>query len=81
MKSFVVGSLVVMLVILGWDNRSRGEQVPAPQGELRIVDKHPLNWAWITWNVFEHLMEIDRTARWCRAWRPVGSGAMTGPST
>ena len=60
MKSFVVGSLVVMLVILGWDNRSRGEQVPAPQGELRIVDKHPLNWAWITWNVFEHLMEIDK---------------------
>ena len=60
MKNFVIGSLVVMLVTLGWGNRSLGEQAPAPQGELRIVDKHPMNWAWITWNVFEHLMEIDK---------------------
>jgi peptide/nickel transport system substrate-binding protein len=23
------------------------------------VDPHPLNWAWIVYNVFEHLMELD----------------------
>jgi peptide/nickel transport system substrate-binding protein len=39
---------------------SVGEQTPAPRGELRIVDKDPLNWAWITWNVFEHLVELDK---------------------
>jgi ABC-type transport system substrate-binding protein len=60
MKNFAVGSLVLMLVILGWGNRSLGEQVPVPRGELRIVDKHPLNWVSITYNVFEHLMEVDK---------------------
>ena len=60
MKNLVVGSLVLMLVILGWGNRSLGEQVPVPRGELRIVDKHPLNWVSITYNVFEHLMEVDK---------------------
>jgi ABC-type transport system substrate-binding protein len=24
------------------------------------VDKHPWNWAWLTLNVFEHLMELDQ---------------------
>lgn len=37
-----------------------GEQTPAPRGELRVVDSDPFNWAWITWNVFEHLVEIDK---------------------
>jgi hypothetical protein len=27
---------------------------------VRIVDKNPLNWASITYNVFEHLMEVDK---------------------
>jgi ABC-type transport system substrate-binding protein len=60
MKNLVVGSLVLMLVILGWGNRSLGDSGPAPRGELRIVDKHPLNWVSITYNVFEHLMEVDK---------------------
>jgi len=60
MKTLVVGSLVLLLMTLGWNTRSVGEQVPAPRGELRIVDKDPLNWAYITWNVFEHLVEIDK---------------------
>lgn len=30
-----------------------------PRGEIRVVDKSPYNWAWITWNVFEHLVELD----------------------
>jgi peptide/nickel transport system substrate-binding protein len=36
------------------------QQPPAPRGELRIVDKHPENWAWITYNVMEHLLEHDK---------------------
>jgi ABC-type transport system substrate-binding protein len=60
MQKLVVGSLVLLLLTLGWDGRSVGEQVSAPRGELRIVDKHPWNWVWITFNVFEHLMESDK---------------------
>jgi peptide/nickel transport system substrate-binding protein len=56
MKTLVVGSVVPF----GWDDSSLGEQAPAPRGELRIVDKHPSNWAYITFNVFEHLMEMDK---------------------
>ena len=57
MKQLIVGSIVSVLVILGRTNGSFGEQVPAPQGELRIVDKSPANWQYITLHVFEHLME------------------------
>jgi len=63
MKQFVVGGIVLMLVTFGGGDRSAGEQAPAPRGELRIVDKHPWNWAWITFNVFEHLMELDKDGR------------------
>jgi ABC-type transport system substrate-binding protein len=62
-----------MLVTLGWGNRGMGEQVPAPRGELRIVDKNPKNWIVITFNVFEHLMEIDKDGqmmpRLATSWR------------
>ncbi len=57
MHPVIVGSLVLMLVTLGWSHGSAGEQGPSPRGELRIVDKSPQNWAFITFNVFEHLME------------------------
>ena len=60
MHKLMVSSLALVLVTLGWSHQSLGEQVPTPRGELRIVDKNPLNWAAITWNVFEHLMEIDK---------------------
>ena len=60
MKTLVVGSIALMLVTLGWGISSFGQEVPAPRGELRIVDKHPDNWAWITFNVFEHLIEADK---------------------
>jgi ABC-type transport system substrate-binding protein len=60
MKSCVIGSIVFVFVTLGWINGSFGEQVPAPQGELRIVDKSPANWQYITLHVFEHLMELDK---------------------
>jgi ABC-type transport system substrate-binding protein len=60
MKSFFVGGIVLVLCTLGWGTSSFGQEVPAPRGELRVVDTDPLNWAWITWNVFEHLVELDK---------------------
>jgi ABC-type transport system substrate-binding protein len=59
MKPLVVSTLVLVAVTLGWSHRGMGEQVPAPRGELRIVDKNPLNWVSMVYNVFEHLMELD----------------------
>ena len=59
MKKLVVSSIVLILVTLGWSHVSWEQQVPVPRGELRIVDTDPINWAWITWNVFEHLVEPD----------------------
>jgi hypothetical protein len=41
MKKFVVGSIALVLYILGWGISGFGEPVPAPRGELRIVDTHP----------------------------------------
>src|SRR5712691_2698118 len=63
MKYLVVSSLILVLCTVGWGNRSFGEQAPAPRGELRIVDKSPLNWVWITLNVFEHLIELDKDGK------------------
>jgi len=60
MKKYAVGCIILVLVTLGWGTRSVGEQTPTPRGELRIVDKHPWNWVWITQNVFEHLMALDK---------------------
>jgi len=59
MQRLVWCSTVTMLIILGWLSPGMGEQVPAPQGELRIVDKSPVNWVSLTFTVFEHLMEAD----------------------
>jgi peptide/nickel transport system substrate-binding protein len=60
MKKCVVGGIVLVLITLGLGPMSIGEQMPAPQGELRIVDKSPMNWAYIVVNVFEHLVEISK---------------------
>jgi peptide/nickel transport system substrate-binding protein len=60
MQKLVVSFFVLLLAALAWEDHSVGEQVPAPQGELRTVDKHPLNWIWIVMNVFEHLFEVDK---------------------
>ena len=56
----IVGSMVLACCVLSWSVPGMGEQPPAPRGELRIVDKHPWNWVWITQNVFEHLMALDK---------------------
>ena len=60
MHPVIVGSLAFLLLSLGWGNYSLGEQVSAPRGEVHIVDKHPMNFIYITYNVFEHLMELDK---------------------
>jgi ABC-type transport system substrate-binding protein len=73
MHKFFVGSVILVLCTLGWSASSVGQEVPAPPGELRIVDTDPLNWAWVAWNVFEHLMEFDKDGklvpRLAIAWR------------
>ena len=73
MKQRIVGSIVLVLVTLGWGHSSMGESLPASRGELRVVDKHPLNWASITYNVFEHLISLDKdgklVARLATSWR------------
>jgi len=57
------GSIVFALCALGWGSSGFAQEVPTPRGELRIVDRHPLNWASIAFNVFEHLVEIDRDGK------------------
>lgn len=59
MKRLIVNGILLLLIAFGWGQPSIGEPVRAPQGELRIVDKNPANWSWITFNVFEPLVEID----------------------
>jgi len=60
MNKCVIAGIVLVLVTCGWVTTSSGEQIPAPRGEIRIVDKNPLNWASIVYNGFEHLMEVDK---------------------
>ena len=60
MKKLVVSNLVLLFVALGWSNRAMGEQPQPPRGELRVVDPHITNMASIVFNVFEHLLEIDK---------------------
>jgi ABC-type transport system substrate-binding protein len=53
-------STILALITLGWHYHSVGETVPLPQGELRIVDKSSMNWSSVTFNVFEHLIELEK---------------------
>jgi ABC-type transport system substrate-binding protein len=73
MRKLAFGSLIVVLVIFGRGNMSGGEPVLTPRGELRIVDKSPTNWISLTFQVFEHLLEIDAQGnlvpRLATAWR------------
>ena len=73
MRTLAIPSLVVALITFAPGGPSFGEQASAPRGEIRIVDKGPLNWAWVTWQVFEHLIEHDAdgklVARLATGWR------------
>jgi ABC-type transport system substrate-binding protein len=62
-QKLAVGSIALLLIALGWGHGSFGEQAPAPRGELRVVDKSPLNWASMVLTVFEHLMELDKDGK------------------
>jgi ABC-type transport system substrate-binding protein len=59
MRKLLVTSLVIVLAILGPRVQGIGQTAPAPRGELRVVDKDPLNWVSITFTVFEHLIEVE----------------------
>ena len=63
MKRLMISSIVLVLVTLGWGNRGLGEEAQEPRGELRVVDKSPMNWASITLNVFEHLITLDKDGK------------------
>jgi ABC-type transport system substrate-binding protein len=63
MRPLAIGSLVLLLATVGLSDSALAQKAPAPRGELRVVDKHPFNWIWITLNVFEHLMELDRDGK------------------
>ncbi len=63
MKELAIYSIIVLVATFGWVSSSFGQAVSAPLEELRIVDKHPYNWMWITLNVFEHLMEFDKNGK------------------
>ena len=60
MKRLIAGSMALMLCVLGQSGFGLAEQVFLPRGELRIVDKSPKNWAFLTLSVFEHLVELDQ---------------------
>ena len=66
-------SLAIMFCLVAWSDAALGQGAAKPRGELRVVDHHPANWAWITFNVFEHLMEIDKDGalvpRLATSWR------------
>jgi ABC-type transport system substrate-binding protein len=73
MHKRVAGVIVLAICVLGWSTGGVGQEVTAPRGELRIVDKNPQNWAFIAWNIFGHLVEIDKDGelvpRLASSWR------------
>jgi len=79
MKKFVVGGIVLVLVTCGWGTISVGEQIPAPRGELRIVDSSSFNFVTVVNNVFEHLLDIEAGGNPSHASLPAGAGSTTVP--
>jgi ABC-type transport system substrate-binding protein len=63
MHKHIIGSMILVGCVLGWSVPGIGEQRAAPRGELRIVDNDPFNWIHLTYNVFEHLIELDTEGR------------------
>jgi ABC-type transport system substrate-binding protein len=73
MRHAAMGSLLFVLLVCGWRPSLWAAPASAPRGEIRIVDSHPWNWIYITLNVFEHLMELDKNGklvpRLAQSWR------------
>ena len=63
MRKLAIPGLVFALVSLAPGGPSFGQPVTAPRGELRVVDKNPSNWVWITLNVMDQLTETDKDGR------------------
>jgi len=63
MQKLSVGSLVVMLVALGWGTSGMGQELPVPRGELRVVDKDTANYGSLVYNIFEHLIDLDKDGK------------------
>ena len=62
-KFFCAVSVLVLASLALSDWSLAQQKVSGPRGEIRVVDKHPFNWIWITLNVFEHLMELDKDGK------------------
>jgi peptide/nickel transport system substrate-binding protein len=60
MKRLILAGMTFLLIAGAWSAPGVAQPKTAPQGEIHIVDAHPWNWIYITLNVFEHLMEIDK---------------------
>jgi len=73
MQKLVVGGFILLLATPGWGDYSVGAQVPAPRGELRIVDSGSFNFVTVVVNVFEHLLDIEEggtlVPRLATSWR------------
>lgn len=73
MKKCVMVGIALVLITAGWGTMSVGEQVPAPRGELRIVEKHSQKYISVVYNVFEYLIKFDAegklVARLGTSWR------------
>ena len=59
MRKLAFKSIVLVLVICGWGAAGFGQRALIPRGELHIVDNNPSNWISITFNVMEHLWELN----------------------
>ncbi len=60
MRKLAAGGLILFVVNLSFSSGSFGQIAPAPRGEIRVVDKSPNNWVYLTLHVFEHLVEMDK---------------------
>ncbi len=56
----LTGGVVLLTVAFGWSDIALAQKVSAPRGEIRVVDKSPANWIYVTLHVFEHLVELDK---------------------
>jgi ABC-type transport system substrate-binding protein len=60
MRKLAAGGLILFLINFGFSSVSFGQTAPPPRGEIRVVDKSPSNWVYVTLHVFEHLVEMDK---------------------
>jgi ABC-type transport system substrate-binding protein len=60
MRKVLIATCLLSLAAAGPGAPTYAQPVPVPRGELRVVDRSPANWIWITLNVMEHLMELDK---------------------